>query len=84
MDITDMLLENGGLVAVLNWWGLLGLEKYMPCSKMRQENAVDGDGVHLTDKANRIAAVSKCHRLTGARGSGATDLVKRPRWNTAK
>ncbi len=71
-------------MTVVTWWDLLGLEKDMACKELRQWGVVDGDGAHLTERANRTAAVPLCHRLPGAMKSGAVEPVKRPRWSMAK
>ncbi len=59
----------------------MGCEKDMTTDETRRTGAVDKDAVHLTEQANRNAAVSFCSRLRertlAVEGSWS---LKRARW----
>jgi hypothetical protein len=41
----------------------LGLDKDKTVMEVRGLGVTEGDGVHLTSRAKRVAAVSLCHRV---------------------
>ncbi len=43
---------------------MLGLDKDKTVQEVKRMNVIEGDGVHLSVRANRCAAVSLCPRLT--------------------
>jgi hypothetical protein len=48
----------------MEWLDLLGLDKDKTVIEVRGLGVIEGDRVHLTSQANRVAAVSLCHRVT--------------------
>jgi hypothetical protein len=61
-DIREMTLDMGKGVRVMDWWDLLGLEGDMTVREVKRLKVVGPDGVHLTDRANKVAAASLCQR----------------------
>jgi hypothetical protein len=61
-DIREMTLDMGKGVRVLDWWDLLGLEGDMTVREVKRLRIVGQDGVHLTTRANKVAAVSLYQR----------------------
>jgi hypothetical protein len=61
-DIVDMLGDGDDGVNVIEWWDVLGFETDMTVRETFEMRVVGTDGVHLTDRANRCAAVSLCDR----------------------
>ncbi len=49
-------------VKVVDWWDLLGLEGDMTAREVKRLKVIGPDGVHLTERANKVAAVSLCQR----------------------
>ncbi len=41
----------------------MGLDKDKTVMEVRGLGVTEGDGVHLTSRAKRVAAVSLCHRV---------------------
>jgi hypothetical protein len=62
-DVTEMLHDWDKDVKVLQWWDLLGLDKDKNVNEVRALRVLEGDGVHLTARANRNAAVLLCRRI---------------------
>jgi hypothetical protein len=62
-DIVDGIREQDRTVSILQWWEVIGMDKDMRVEETRDMRVVDSDGVHLTSKANRNAAVFICKRL---------------------
>jgi hypothetical protein len=50
---------------------LVGARSELTVNKMRRSGMVDKDNVHLTNKTNRVAAVSLMHRLLEKKESEA-------------
>jgi hypothetical protein len=61
-DIKEMTVDMGKGVRVLDWWDLLGLEGDMTAREVKRLRIIGQDGVHLTARANKVAAVSLCQR----------------------
>ncbi len=49
-------------VTVLDWWDILGLDGDVKIEDIVKMKIIDNDGVHLSNRANRCAAVSLCDR----------------------
>jgi hypothetical protein len=62
-DIVDTLRDMGKNIRVLEWWDLLGLDHDKTVIDVKKMKLVENDGVHLSVRANRCAAVSMCIRL---------------------
>ncbi len=62
-DIVDTLRDMGKNIRVLEWWDLLGLDNDKTVADVKKMKLVENDGVHLSVRANRCAAVSMCIRL---------------------
>jgi hypothetical protein len=62
-ETKDMLLESGYDVEVVDWWTLVGARNELTVNEVRRSGLIDTDNVHLTNRTNRIAAVSLMHRL---------------------
>jgi hypothetical protein len=60
-EIVEELEEIG--VQVVNWYDLLGWDSEPSLDELVCKDVVCSDGVHLTAKANRFAAVSLCCRI---------------------
>ncbi len=67
---------NGG--RVLEWWEALGWEQEGSLQELRKSGVVSEDGVHLTEKMNRLAAVNLCHRLSEVK------LLEGSRWEAER
>ncbi len=63
-------MDIGTEVEVVDWWMLVGATNEMTVNELRRSGTVDTDNVHLTNRANRIAAVSLMHRLLEKRVRG--------------
>jgi hypothetical protein len=64
-DIKEMLLDNDEGVGIVEWWDILGFDKDLTVTEIGRLNLIDRDGVHLTARANKCAAVSLCDRIRG-------------------
>jgi hypothetical protein len=62
-DILEEMRDRGVRVKVVEWWKLLKMEGEGTVREVLSKGVVCGDGVHLTAKMNKLAAVSLCHRL---------------------
>jgi hypothetical protein len=62
-DIVDTLKDMGKNIRVLEWWDLLGLDNDKTVAEVKKMKVVESDGVHLSVRANRCAAVSLCIRM---------------------
>jgi hypothetical protein len=62
-DMIEMMVDSDKELKVVEWWDLLGLGKDHRVSEVRKMRVIEGDGVHLTARANRNAAVSLCRRV---------------------
>ncbi len=62
-DIVDTLRDMGKNIRVLEWWDLLGLDNDKTVAEVKKMKLVENDGVHLSARANRCAAVSMCIRM---------------------
>jgi hypothetical protein len=62
-DILEELRDIEVKVKVVEWWKLLKLNGEGTVNEVLTKGVVCGDGVHLTSKMNKIAAVSLCHRM---------------------
>jgi hypothetical protein len=62
-DVIEMLHDWGKDVKVVQWWDLLGLDTDKNVNEVRALRVIEGDGVHLTARANRNAAVLLCRRI---------------------
>ncbi len=86
-DIIDSLKDMDRKIRVLEWWDVLGLEGDKTVSDVKRMRLVESDGVHLTVRANRCAAVSLCIRVREKeleneheeRKSHTGSVIKRPR-----
>ncbi len=59
-DMMETVTEHDGSVTFLKWWEVLGLENDMKSEETRRVGTVDKNGVHLTEKANRMMAGYLC------------------------
>ncbi len=78
-DIIDMLGDGDEGVSVIEWWDILGFEKDMTVKETQRMRIVSEDGVHLTTRANRCAAVSLCIRCRGDEMWSGMDQRKKRR-----
>ncbi len=62
-DIVDTLRDVDRRIKILEWWDILGLDSDKPAMDVKRMRLVEDDGVHLTSRANRCAAVSLCTRV---------------------
>ncbi len=62
-DILEELRDIEVQAKVVEWWKLLKLGGEGTVKEVLSKGVVCGDGVHLTSKMNKIAAVSLCHRM---------------------
>jgi hypothetical protein len=62
-DVMEMLQDLDKDIKVLQWWDLLGLDRDQNVTEVRALRVLEGDGVHLTERANRNAAVLLCRRV---------------------
>ncbi len=79
-DVVEELEERVVGARVLEWWEALGWEQEGSLQELRKSGVVSEDGVHLTEKMNRLAAVNLCHRLSEVKlleGSGGESLGSR-------
>jgi hypothetical protein len=61
-DIKKLVLDMGQRVSVFDWWDMLGLDGDMSAKEVKRLRGIGQDGVHLTARANKVAAVSLCQR----------------------
>jgi hypothetical protein len=84
-DIVDTPRDMGKDVRILEWWDILGLDSDKTISKVKRMRLVEGDGVHLSVRVNRCAAVSLCIRVREAESeieeakSDTGRYIKKPR-----
>jgi hypothetical protein len=64
-DVKEVVMEGGRNVRILEWWDLLGLDSDTTVTNIRRMGIIDTDGVHLTARACRNAALILCDRLNG-------------------
>jgi hypothetical protein len=65
---------------VMEWWEALGWEQEGSLQEVRKSGVICEDGVHLTEKMNKLAAVNLCHRLSEVQlleGSGGESVSGR-------
>jgi hypothetical protein len=62
-DVIEMFQDTDQDVKVIHWWDVLGLEQDKTVGEVRALKVIEGDGVHLTTRANRNAAVLLCRRI---------------------
>jgi hypothetical protein len=62
-DVVELLQDLNKDIKVVHWWELLGLDKDKTVNEVRMLRVIEGDGVHLTARANRNAAVNLCRRI---------------------
>ncbi len=67
---------------MLQWLDMLGFGGDMTTEETKRARVMEWDGVHLTEKANRNAAVSLCTMLMGRRleKMDCGRAMKRARW----
>jgi hypothetical protein len=84
-DIVDTLRGVDRRIRILEWWDILGLDCDKPAMDVKRMRLVEDDGVHLTSRANRCAAVSLCTRMRESEGesedlkSDVGSYIKKPR-----
>jgi hypothetical protein len=61
-DVVETLRDIQKKVRILEWWDVLGLDSDKTIHDVKRMRLIEGDGVHLSVRANRCAAVSLCHR----------------------
>jgi hypothetical protein len=62
-DVIEMFHDTDQDVKIIHWWDVLGLEQDKTVGEVRALKVIEGDGVHLTTRANRNAAVLLCRRI---------------------
>lgn len=62
-DITDEMTDAVEKTRHIPWYVQLGYDEDMAAGEVKTKNIVQTDGIHLTPKANRFAAVFLCRRL---------------------
>ncbi len=75
-QIKDALLDIDIDIDVVDWQMLTGVRNVMTVNELRRSGTVDRDNVHLTVRANRVAAATLMHRLMERGGAG---MMKRRR-----
>jgi hypothetical protein len=73
-DVVELLCDLNKDIKVVHWWDLLGLDKDKTVSEVRLLRVIESDGVHLTARANRNAAVNLCRRVREMVRSAGRDL----------
>jgi hypothetical protein len=77
--VKEVLTEGGRNVRFLEWWDLVGLDGDVTVANIRRMGIIDADGVHLTARACRNAALVLCKRLNemerGAEGEDEADCT---------
>ncbi len=73
-DVIEMLQDWDKDVKVVQWWDLLGLDKDKNVNEVRALRVIEGDGVHLTSRANRNTAVYLCRRVREMVWNAGRDL----------
>jgi hypothetical protein len=79
-DVVEELEERVVGARVMEWWEALGWEQEGSLQEVRKSGVVCEDGVHLTEKMNKLAAVNLCHRLAEVQlleGSGGESVSGR-------
>ncbi len=61
-DIREMVMDMGQRVRVMDWWEMLGLDGDMTAKEVKRLRVIGLDRVHLTTRANKVAAISLCLR----------------------
>jgi hypothetical protein len=69
-EIKETLLDIDIDIEVVDWWTLMGMRSELMVNKLRRSDTVDKDNVHLTIRANRVAAATLIHRLLDRGGAG--------------
>jgi hypothetical protein len=69
-EIKETLLDIDIDIDVVDWWTLMGMRSELTVSELRRSDTVDKDNVHLTVRANRVAAAALIHRLVDRGGAG--------------
>jgi hypothetical protein len=72
-DVKEVVMEGGRNIRILEWWDLLGLDGDTTVTNIRRMGIIDTDGVHLTTRACRNAALILCDRLNGMERDGDGD-----------
>jgi hypothetical protein len=62
-DIKEALSDMSKVVHFLDWWDLVGLDSDTTVKEVKRLGIIDSDGVHLTARACRNAALLLCNRL---------------------
>jgi hypothetical protein len=62
-DVIEMFHDTEQDVKVIHWWDVLGLDQDKTAGEVRALKVIEGDGVHLTARVNRNAAVLLCRRI---------------------
>jgi hypothetical protein len=77
-DIREMLEDGVDGVTVVDWWDILGLDGDVKLEEIVNMRLIDSDGVHLSSRANRCAAVSLCdrYRIRTARGQSVRNFKR--------
>jgi hypothetical protein len=62
-DIKEAMGDMSKVVHFLDWWDLVGLDSDTTVKEVKRLGIIDSDGVHLTSRACRNAALLLCNRL---------------------
>jgi hypothetical protein len=62
-DVVETQRDTSKKVRILEWWDILGLDSDKTINEVKRMRLIEGDGVHLSVRANRCAAVSLCIRM---------------------
>jgi hypothetical protein len=62
-DIKEAMGDMSKVVHFFDWWDLVGLDGEMTVKEVKRLGIIESDGVHLTSRACRNAAVLLCNRL---------------------
>jgi hypothetical protein len=62
-DIKEAMGDMSKVVHFFDWWDLVGLDGDMTVKEVKRLGIIESDGVHLTSRACRNAAVLLCNRL---------------------
>ncbi len=77
-DVVEELEERVVGARVMEWWEALGWEQEGSLQEVRRSGVVCEDGVPLTEKMNKLAAVNFCHRLS------EVQLLEGSRWEVGR
>jgi hypothetical protein len=76
-DVKEIVTDLGQRISVMEWWDMLGLEGEMSVKEVKRLRVVGMDGVHLTPRTNKVAAISLCLSVRYHCGGWSEELNSR-------